>query len=85
MQNKLTLETLGDLDNGAARAQINRAIDAALTDLEERGDDGKPRKVAVTLQLDRTDDGTVIAQVGAKTVLPPFATSGILRRSADAS
>lgn len=53
----LSCANIGDLDEGAAGLVINAAINEAVSDLEDRGSDGKPRKVVVTLELVLPDEG----------------------------
>ncbi len=43
---EIRCDTIGDLDQGAARAIIDVAIKEAVADLDDRGADGKPRKAA---------------------------------------
>lgn len=75
-QSPLTLDTLGDLADGTARAAIDAAIRAAVRDTEDRGADGKPRKVTIELILEKVGkDGTgVVATVKAKTAIPAYQT-----------
>lgn len=74
MTSELTLDTLGDLDGGSAREIVNAALRSALTDLEDRGDDGKPRKVTITLHVHLLDNGQAAAKVDAKTTIPAYST-----------
>ncbi len=59
MQVPLTLQTIGDLDGGAGRAIIEAAIGEAIRDLDDRGEDGKPRKVEIVLTFTRRPNGQV--------------------------
>jgi len=43
MQVPLCLDNIGELDSGSARLVIDAAIWAAVADLDDRGEDGKPR------------------------------------------
>lgn len=62
MRANISCDTLGDLDGGAARLIIDAAIREAINDLDDRaGQDGKPRKVQVTLTLDLMDNGSDVA------------------------
>ena len=54
---ELTLDAIGDLDEGAARLIVNAALAAAIHDLDDRGSDGKAREVTVTLKMARLDEG----------------------------
>lgn len=78
MKQTLSLDSLGDLDNGAARLMIDRALAAAVADLDDRGDDGKARKVVITLELKRTEGGLVVSHVQAKAAVPVYRTAGTL-------
>lgn len=50
----LTIDKLGDLDEGLAGAAVNRDIASAIRDAEDRGlEDGKPRKVIVELSFEK--------------------------------
>ncbi len=71
---KLNLTTIRDLSNGQAEAVINAALQAALRDVEDRGEDRKPRKVVVEIELKKFNDDVVTATVKAKTTLPPYVT-----------
>ena len=74
-QATITLETIGDLDGGAAALTINNAIHRAVADLYDRGEeDGKTRKVAINLDL-TIKSGIVVADVLAEAKLPPYRTN----------
>jgi hypothetical protein len=75
-QEALTLETLGDLAGGQARAVVNAALRAAVRDLEDRGGDEKPRKVTIEVVIEKVsrDGSGVLAKVKAKTGVPPYET-----------
>jgi len=71
MQVPLTLATLGDLADGAARIIIDAAIRDAIADLEDRGqEDEKPRKAVITLTFSMLDNGMVDTKVEAVTKAP---------------
>lgn len=73
-QVKLCADSLGDLKGGIARLLIDREIEVAIADLADRAlEDGKPRKVAITLQL-QLKDGMVIADIAAQAKLPARAS-----------
>jgi len=76
MLTTLSLDTLGDLDGGAARAIVDKAIAAAVADLDDRGEDDKPRKVKITLTLERSDSGLVIGHIEAAIAVPAWNTAG---------
>lgn len=75
----LTIDSLGDLDAGMARAVINRSINDALRDAEDRGHDGKQRKVVLTVSFEKLNDKQVAAEITCQVKLPalkPKATIG---------
>ena len=75
-QQRLTHDNIGELDNGNAGAIINKVLDAAVSDLDDRGgDDGKARKVVITLELWRLQEGVIAADVQAKWSGPAYATN----------
>jgi hypothetical protein len=85
-QKKLSLETLGDLDHGAAGAIINREIAIAVDDTDDRGDDGLSRKVVILLTLKKQKNGLVHTKVETTAQVPKRATNetvSALRRQAD--
>lgn len=53
MQANLSLANLHELDNGAAGLVIDDAIRKAVADLDDRGDDGKPRLVNIVVSLQK--------------------------------
>lgn len=68
----VSCDSLGDLDYGAGRAIIDSAIRNALNDLEDVGpQDGKPRKVSITLTFKLMDNGQVGVKVDAVAKVPP--------------
>lgn len=71
---KLNLTTIRDLSNGQAEAVINAAIQQAMRDLDDRGDDKKPRKVSIEMEFKKLSEDVVTATVKAKTTLPPYVT-----------
>ncbi len=78
MQVPLTLDTIGELDSGAARVIIDAAIRAAIVDLDDRGEDQKPRKVVITLDLKALDNGMITASVDAQVKVPARRTASTL-------
>lgn len=78
MQVPLCLETLGDLDNGTAKMAIDEAIRRALQDLDDRGSDGKERKVGITLSIAHIDKVNIAAHVEVKVSLPAMRTAGTI-------
>jgi hypothetical protein len=75
MKHSLCLDTLGQLHDGAAREAIDLAIRTAIADVDDRGDDGKARKVQIVIELKRHDNGTVATVVEAAAVLPKYRTA----------
>lgn len=82
MQRPICLDSLGELDNGAARLVIDAAIRAAVGDLDDRGEDGKPRTVTIKLHLAKMDGGQVVAHVEAGTKVPSYKTAATVSRLA---
>lgn len=71
----LSLATLGELNNGVAGAVINAALLAAVRDTEDRGlEDKKPRKVTITVSIEKIAEESVQVEVEAKTSLPAYRT-----------
>lgn len=75
MQKPLSLATLGDLDSGTAAVIIDCALAEAIRDVEDRGADGKARKVTIEVTLMRRSDGLIETDVGAQAKLPPRRTN----------
>lgn len=69
---QLSLDTLGELDRGAARLLIDREIQRAVADLEDRGEeDGKARKVNISLEM-VVKDGLAVVQLNCESKLPSY-------------
>lgn len=64
MQDKLSLETLGQLDDGTVGAVANAAIAEALADCDDRPFLEKGRKVTVEIVINPVLDGSVLKGVG---------------------
>lgn len=77
MQDKLSLETLGQLDDGTVGAVANAAIAEALADCDDRPFLEKGRKVTVEIVINPVLDGSVLkgvdVAVGVKLTKPPQA------------
>lgn len=72
----LKFSDLGSLDNGIGGAAADKAISEATADLIDRGHiDGKPRKVAIELEL-YFSNGKIVANLAVQAKLPPMRTSG---------
>jgi hypothetical protein len=69
---KLSVATIHQLDGGAVGLMIDAALRTAIADTEDRGDDGKARKVTVTFAFEQLDSSNVSISVDAKTVVPPY-------------
>jgi hypothetical protein len=76
----LSLRTIGELAGGAAELIINHAIEQAVADVDDRGEDGKARKVAIELSLVKRSDGLVEAEVAAQAKLPPRRTASTVSK-----
>lgn len=75
----LTADILGDLDKGFARQAINAALCAAAHDTEIRGfDDGKARKVIITISLTKVTEDNVRVDVNAEAKIPSFKMAGTM-------
>lgn len=68
----LTCDTLGELHHGFARTVIDAALEAAYRDTEDRGNDGKTRKVLIEVSCEKIDDGTVRIGLEAIAKLPKY-------------
>lgn len=72
MKQTLSCDTLGNLHHGFARGVIDAALLTAIRDLEDRGEeDEKPRKVIITVVLEKIGDG-VAASVEAVAKMPSY-------------
>lgn len=78
MQRPLSLDTLGDLDGGAARAIIDAAIAEALRDLDDRGDDEQARKVEILITVKQMENGLVDTHVEASAKVPRRRTASTI-------
>ena len=67
---KLTWDTLGELYGGIGGAIIDKEIDIAVADIDDRGDDGKVRKVMVCIELEKRENGTIDCRIKAAAKLP---------------
>lgn len=76
----LTVDNLGDLDNGSARLAIDDAIARAAKDIDDRGQDGKEREVNIKIRMVRTDagQGQVVMHVECGTKTPVYRTAGTI-------
>jgi hypothetical protein len=74
MLRTLTIDSLGDLDNGRARGVVNDALEMIVDDMDMRGvEDGKPRKVTIEVTM-TSDRGKISIDVQAKPTMPPYRT-----------
>ena len=76
MLQELNHATLGLLDQGRAAAIIDHAIQEAVTDLEDRGMDGKPRTIEIKIILKQIGEDRYAAEVQAGTKRPGWKTAG---------
>ena len=80
---ELTLDAIGDLDEGAVRLIVNAALASAVHDLDDRGSDGKAREVTITLKMARMDEGqsdNVAIHVEAGAKLPKYRAPGTIAK-----
>lgn len=80
MQRVLDLESLASLDQGAAGAIIEAALREAVADLDDRGQDKKPRQVSITVTLLQLENGQVAVDVDAAAKLPRRRTASTFCR-----
>jgi hypothetical protein len=72
MQKIVSVKNLGDLDNGVVGLMIDKTIDMAVADLEDRGrEDGKPREVVIKLRFG-VFEGMIVAAVDCEAKLPAY-------------
>lgn len=69
MQGELNCRNIGELDDGRAELIINSAITRVLDDLDNRGKDGKPRTLTITL-TGIEEEGSVYFDVQAGVKIP---------------
>ncbi len=71
----LSLATIGKLSDWRAHKIINKALDLVAADLDDRGNDEKPRKVTVTIEFVKdVNEDTVKMDVRAKATVPDYRT-----------
>lgn len=78
-------DTLGKLGDGSAATLIDNAIAKVVDDIEDRGHDGKPRKVTIELSL-VADGSSIKADVAVKATVPAtrsMLTVGKVRKVGD--
>jgi len=76
MLTELSCDKLGDLDNGTVRALVNSAIQSAVADLDDRGEqDGKPREVTIKLSIVNAK-GLLGVTVQVATKIPEYRSGG---------
>lgn len=76
----LSLESLGEVGDGGAKLIIDNEIAVAVRDTDDRGEDGKPRKVVIEVTLEKQDSGLVEVSVFAQAKLPPRRTHATVTR-----
>jgi hypothetical protein len=77
----LTLATIGALDGGMAQGIVDAAITMAIADLDDRGRDGKPRQVVITLGMVQPEGSAyIVANVKATAKLPAYQTGDIVAK-----
>lgn len=73
-QLQVNARTIADLTDGQAEAVINSALNKAISDLDDRGDeDGKERVVIIEIRMANVKSITTV-EVVAQAKLPPFRT-----------
>ena len=80
MQRVLNLESLAALDGGAAGAIIEAALREAVADLDDRGQDKKPRKVLIAVTMLVLENGQVAVDVDACAQMPKRRTAATFCR-----
>lgn len=74
---KLSLATIGDLDTGAAGLMIDETLRAAIHDANDRGRDGKVRKVTIEIEIAPLASKELFdVTVSASFKPPPYRTEG---------
>lgn len=68
---KLSADTICDLDGGAVRHMLDREIQRAIADYSDRGDDEKERKVTLEISIIQHKKKTVV-EAKCKATLPPY-------------
>lgn len=71
---RLTCDTIGDLNDSGARIIINDALSECYRDLEQRGHDEKARTLDIKLTF-LTKKGITVVDVQAKATMPPYRTN----------
>lgn len=66
----LSLDKLGEIDSGAARAIIDAELARMVADVEDRGDDGKPRQTIIVVTTKKQKSGYVDVEVECHARLP---------------
>jgi len=70
----LNLDSLGMIGGGVTGVLLEKLISQAAYDLQDRGDDGKTRKINITVNLTQSKAGTVDVNVEANCKLPNYVT-----------
>lgn len=77
---KLSLKNLGELDCGIAGEMINQALQTAMRDIDDRGEDGATRTVTIDVVMKKNLKAAgkpVEVYVKCQPKLPPTQTGGI--------
>lgn len=77
---QLCLDQLGVIGDGAGQLIIDAALNQAVHDTEDRGKDGKSRKVQINVNIKQLASGDVAVDIEAFVKLPNFRTSPTLGR-----
>ena len=78
----LTLATLCDVAGGAVGLMVDHDLSVAAADLDDRGDDGKPRKVVIEVIFTKRADGQVEVDVESSVKAPKRRTPSTITRLA---
>lgn len=69
----LNSKTIGDLNHGIVGRMIDSALANAVNDIDDRGEDGKPRKVVITLNISKRKKAEGIAiDAAVKATIPNY-------------
>ena len=78
---QLSCKNIGELNRGLAEMAIDKALNDAITDLDDRGEeDGKPREVLIKLSMVKRPDGLVETDLQTKVTVPPRRTPATVIR-----
>lgn len=77
MKLNVSAGTIAQLDRGMAGLLIDHQLGILARDLDQRGEDDKPRKLVIQLEFIKMKNSNLVAvDIDCKTVLPPFRAGG---------